>query len=145
MTDEQTEPGGSGARPFRIQSLGYVSLYFVDLEEAQAFYGAVFGPPDVADPKAAVLGWRMGSTWLSLFPAAGGTDRASNPKNAEFAVRDTVPEEVDALFGAFIAAGATACMQPQDTDMYEHMRFACVDDPFGVRVDVYCPIAGAAS
>jgi hypothetical protein len=24
--------------------------------------------------------------------------------------------------------------------MYEPMRFACVDDPFGVRIDVYCPI-----
>ncbi len=26
--------------------------------------------------------------------------------------------------------------------MYEPMRFACVDDPFGVRVDIYCPIEG---
>ena len=145
MSDERTTSGGSGERPFRIQGLGYVSLYFVDLKEACAFYGVVFGPPDVADSKAAVHGWRLGTTWLSLFPAAGGTDRTSNPKNTEFAVRVGLPEDVDALFGALVAAGATACMPPQDTEMYEHMRFACVDDPFGVRIDVYCPIDGAAS
>lgn len=145
MRDDQTTSAGSGTRPFRIEGLGYVSLYFADLEAALAFYGAVFGPPEVVDPKAAVHGWRMGSTWLSLFPAAGGTDRTGNPKNAEFAVRVAAPEEVDALVAALIAAGATACMQPQDTEMYERMRFACVDDPFGVRIDVYCPIDVAAS
>jgi hypothetical protein len=26
---------------------------------------------------------------------------------------------------------------PEDTEMYEPMRFCCVDDPFGVRIDVY--------
>ncbi len=30
-------------------------------------------------------------------------------------------------------------MPPDDTKIYEPMRFACVDDPFGVRIDVYCP------
>ena len=30
--------------------------------------------------------------------------------------------------------------KPTDTKMYEPMRFACVDDPFGVRVDIYCPL-----
>ncbi len=30
-------------------------------------------------------------------------------------------------------------MSPADTKMYEPMRFACVDDPFGVRIDVYFP------
>jgi hypothetical protein len=24
--------------------------------------------------------------------------------------------------------------------MYEDMRFSCVDDPFGVRIDIYCPL-----
>jgi hypothetical protein len=25
--------------------------------------------------------------------------------------------------------------------MYEPMRYAYVDDPFGVRIDIYCPVA----
>ena len=33
-------------------------------------------------------------------------------------------------------------MEPEDTCMYEPMRFCCVDDPVGIRIDVYCPIAG---
>jgi hypothetical protein len=28
----------------------------------------------------------------------------------------------------------------EDTTMYEKMRFAAVDDPFGVRIDIYYPL-----
>jgi hypothetical protein len=41
-----------------------------------------------------------------------------------------------------MAAGARPCMAPRDTSMYEPMRFGCVDDPFGVRIDVYCRVGG---
>ena len=39
-----------------------------------------------------------------------------------------------------INPGAKSCWAPEDTSMYEEMRFSCVDDPFGVRIDVYCPL-----
>ena len=35
---------------------------------------------------------------------------------------------------------AKDCWTPEDTEMYEPMRFSCVDDPFGVRINVYCLI-----
>ncbi len=48
------------------------------------------------------------------------------------------PDEVDALFNKMVAAGAAVCRAPKDTWMYERMRFCAVDDPVGVRIDVYC-------
>jgi uncharacterized glyoxalase superfamily protein PhnB len=67
-----------------------------------------------------------------------------NPRNTEFAIQLATPDEVDRLYGALITAGATFCRAPSDTRMYEPMRYCCVDDPFGVRIDVYCP-AGRSS
>jgi hypothetical protein len=31
-------------------------------------------------------------------------------------------------------------MAPKDTRMYEAMRFCAVDDPVGIRIDVFCLI-----
>jgi len=50
------------------------------------------------------------------------------------------PDEVDALYQAFIKAGAKKGWEPFDTEMYEPMRFSYVDDPFGVRIDIICPL-----
>ena len=124
-------------RPYSVVSLGYVSLYLHDLTEAVAFYSQVFGPPD-CDENGELYGWKMGSTWLTLFPSIGGPHKESNPRNAEFAIQVSAVEEGDRLYEALIAAGAKKCMAPRDTKMYEPMRFGCVDDPFGVRIDVYC-------
>jgi uncharacterized glyoxalase superfamily protein PhnB len=68
----------------------------------------------------------------------------SNPRNTEFAIQVAAVEEVDRLHHALIAAGAKEYMAPADTRMYKPMRFACSDDPFGVRIDIYCPLDGAA-
>jgi uncharacterized glyoxalase superfamily protein PhnB len=125
---------------YQIVGLSYVSLYYKDLAEAVAFYTQVFGPPNSVDTPKAIYGWRMGSTWLTLLPSKAGTNPASNPSNSEFAIQVQSTGEVDQLYQALLAAGAQECMAPADTCMYDPMRFACVDDPFGVRIDVYCPL-----
>jgi hypothetical protein len=77
-----------------------------------------------------------------MFPSSGGTFNGSNPRNTEFAIQVEHPEQVDVLYKMFIDLGSKMCREPEDTWMYEPMRFGCVDDPFGVRVDIYCPIEG---
>lgn len=125
--------------PYRIVGLDYVSLYIRDLADAVAFFTDVFGAPESSD-EAGQYGWRMGRTWLTLFTGEAGTAPGSNPCNTEFAIQVSAVDEVDRLHGALIDAGAKVCMAPRDTRMYEPMRFACVDAPFGVRIDVYCPM-----
>ena len=128
------------AKPrYNIVTLNYITLYFHDLEAAVAFYTAVFGEPDSVHEEV-IIGWRMGNTWLTLFPDKEGTQPGSNPRNTEFAIQVANPEEVDRLHAAFIAAGAKDIHSPEDTEMYDPMRFSCVDDPFGVRIDVICPV-----
>ena len=127
-------------QPYNIVDLNYVSLYIEDFQEALTFYEQVFGPPENADEGREIYGWRMGSTWLTVFPSKIGTHAGSNPRNMEFAIQVSAAEEVDALYQLLIEAGAKSCWQPEDTQMYEDMRFSCVDDPFGVRIDIYCPL-----
>ena len=67
-------------------------------------------------------------------------DPEGNPRNAEFAIQVETPEQVDVLYEKLIAAGAKDCLKPEDTEMYDKMRFSCVDDPFGIRIDVICPL-----
>lgn len=128
--------------PYHIVTLNYVSLYLHTLAEAVAFYTEVFGPPESVDTDQEIYGWRMGATWLTLLPSRDGTGPEHNPTNAEFAVQVSAAEEVDALYAALIEAGAQPLMPPADTKMYERMRYGCVDDPFGVRIDVYYPTPG---
>jgi len=133
------------AKPFKIIDLNFVSLYFLNLAEAVAFYTKIFGPPDQIYEKGPHYGWELGATWLTLFESKIGTVKESNPRNAEFAIQVAEPDEVDRMYAAFLAAGAKTCMKPEDTEMYVPMRFACVDDPFDVRIDVYCLIDRPAS
>src|SRR5262245_12880320 len=128
MQAETVEQSAQAQRPYHIVTLSYVSLYLKNYLEAIAFYTQVFGPPESVAPNAAITGWRMGSTWLTLFPSTAGTAPDSNPRNTEFAIQVAAVDEVDRLYHALIAAGAKECMLPQDTSMYEPMRFACVDD-----------------
>jgi uncharacterized glyoxalase superfamily protein PhnB len=123
----------------RVVDLNYFSLYVEQFDEAVAFYTRVFGPPGYTEGGGELYGWQMGATWLTLFPA-DGTDITGNPRNCEFAVQVARVDDVDALYEQLIASGARPCMRPKDTRMYQRMRFACVDDPFGVRLDIYCPL-----
>ncbi len=125
---------------FHIVGLAYVSLYYKDFDEAVAFYTRVFGEPLTVDDPGVIRGWHLGSTWLTLFPSKGGTRPDANPCNTEFAIQVSTPEEVDVLLQVLIGAGATPGWAAEDTEMYDPMRFGYVDDPFGVRIDVYCPL-----
>jgi hypothetical protein len=104
------------------------------------FYGELFGPPVYGEGR--LRGCRMGATWLTLFPSDAGTCAGENPRNTEYAIQVERPGQVDVLYRRFLDLGSRACRKPEDTWMYEPMRFACVDDPFGVRIDIYCPIEG---
>jgi len=125
---------------FKIVDLNYVSLYYDDFQTAIDFYTQVFGAPENMDEGGEIISWRMGATWLTLFPAKEAAHPGKNPRNAEFAIQVAEPDEVDALYQAFIEAGAKKGWEPFDTDMYESMRFSYVDDPFGVRIDIICPL-----
>jgi catechol 2,3-dioxygenase-like lactoylglutathione lyase family enzyme len=126
------------AANYNITTLNYVTLYFHDFDAAVAFYTAVFGPPDSIHEET-IIGWRLGDTWLTFFPAKEGTHPGSNPRNTEFAIQVATPEEVDRLHAALMTAGAKDIRTPEYTRMYVPMRFCCVEDPFGVRIDVLCP------
>lgn len=125
----------------RISGAAFPSFYVDDFDAAVAFWTAVVGPPQYSEPEGAghLVGFRLGDTWLTLFPAAAGPHPGSGPRNCEFALRAKAPDDVDAVFAALVAAGAKPVMRPQDTRMYEPMRFACADTPHGIRVDVFCP------
>lgn len=142
MTLTTTSSTTQTQRPYRILDLNYVSLYVQDFQAATVFYSGIFGAPDSIDARGPIYGWRLGATWLTLFDGKAAPAPGYNPRNTEFAIQVAAVEEVDSLYAALLAAGAQRCMAPADTRMYEPMRFACVDDPFGVRIDIYCPVAG---
>ncbi len=52
----------SDPRPYRVVTLGYISLYFKELQPAITFYSQVFGAPESVDEHAQIYGWRMGTT-----------------------------------------------------------------------------------
>ena len=125
---------------FNIVGLNYISLYPADHAAVLAYYTQIFGPLDREDLDDGVWGWQMGSTWLTIFPGKFGTNPEGNPQNIEFAIQVATPDEVNRLYHTFVAAGVKASQAPTDTVMYEPMRYAYVDDLFGVRIDIYCPI-----
>ena len=141
MSGNLATPPRRDDRPYRVVDLNYMSLYIDDFQQSISFYSQVFGAPDGVDENQTTYGWRMGSTWLTVFPGKVGSQPNRNPCNSEFAVQVSAVGEVDLLHQALIAAGAKSYMAPQDTQMYEPMRFSCVDDPFGVRIDIYCPLS----
>ena len=136
-----TESNEIPAQKFNIVGLNFVSLYFKEYDKAVEFYTGIFGKSEFYKEEGEKLyGIKMGSTWLTIFPSEIGTEKNNNPCNTEFAVQVSTPEEVDVLYQTLLEAGCKNCMIPQDTVMYDKMRFCCVDDPFGVRIDVYCPL-----
>ena len=154
-SSEADPPGRAGHQEHRTQAapskldraratgLAYVSLYPQDYAAAVAFYRDVLGEPDQTEathPEDGVLSaWRMGGTYLTIFPHEGAPRPGVPAANVEFAIVLDAPEAVDAWHAAFLAAGARECTAPVDTRMYEPMRFSCLDDPFRVRIDLCCP------
>jgi predicted enzyme related to lactoylglutathione lyase len=121
----------------RVLGVAYPSLYVRDLEAATAFYESLLGPVEYREK--GLVGIRVGDTWLTLFDAHVMGRDAEGPRNTEFALRLGSPEDVDEMCRRFVAAGAKVVMPPADTRMYDAMRYACVDDPHGLRVGLYHP------
>jgi catechol 2,3-dioxygenase-like lactoylglutathione lyase family enzyme len=138
MIEKQGTEVDFSSNPIKIIGINYVSLYVKDFEAAVEFYSRILNPPTYEEKNT--YGWKMGTTWLTLFPSKYGTSNGSNPCNAEFAIQVDTPKAVDKLYEKFLEAGARDYCPPEDTKMYESMRFVCVDDPFGMRIDIYCPI-----
>ncbi|MCW5875457.1 MAG: hypothetical protein KIS85_01125 [Anaerolineales bacterium] len=110
---------------FRLQGIMGVTLYYEDYRAALKFVAGIFGEPAYQEGDS-THGWRLGRTWLTLFPAEEGS-----PRNLEVPVHLQSVSELDRLYAAFIAAGATG-RAPENTLMYQPVRLALVVDPFGV-------------
>lgn len=126
----------------RIDGAEYPTFYVPDLASAKAFYEQVFGAVEYTENDD-LLGIRLGDTWLTFFPTKlGPHPDVDGPRNAEFAVRMKSPGDVDALYARLVELGSKPLSgyEPKDTWMYRPMRFCCVDDPFGIRIDVFCPL-----
>jgi len=129
---ETTILPNSGAR-FGIVGVNYVDIYVKDYRAALDYYTEVFGPAEYIEGDD-THGWRLGRTWLTVFPAADG-----NPRNVCFSIEMTSTLEADKLHQAFIKAGGKG-EAPRETRMYENMYYCPVEDPFGSRILVYCPV-----
>jgi catechol 2,3-dioxygenase-like lactoylglutathione lyase family enzyme len=118
---------------FGIVGVSYVALFIADYARALSFYEGVLGPPGYVEGDS-TRGWRLGRTWLTLFPAKDG-----GPRNAEFAIETPSVQEAERLQRAFADAGAEVD-EPSDQLMFEPMRFCPVRDPFGTSILVYAPL-----
>ncbi|RPI78867.1 MAG: VOC family protein [Chloroflexi bacterium] len=110
---------------FRFTGLHGATLYYQDYEQAVSFYQKVLGPPAYVEGES-TKGWKIGNTWLTLFPNQDG-----NPRNTEVQFVMDTPEEAERLQQAFIQAGGTG-PSPSDQLMYEPVRYCPVTDPFGI-------------
>ena len=110
---------------FKLSGLRGAAIYASPYEQALAFYTQVFGPPHYVEGET-THGWRLGDSWLSLFPSESG-----NPLNAELALHLDSADELDKLFAAFVEAGAEGDA-PAETLMYVPVYAAFLQDPFGL-------------
>jgi hypothetical protein len=96
--------------------VAYPTIFADDYAGGLAFYTRVFGPPEYSENDLTV-GWRLGSTWLTLMPST-----SSYPTGVEFAIEVSTPEQVERLQAEMLAAGASG-PAPTDEWMYETMRW----------------------
>jgi hypothetical protein len=104
-----------------------IALYFERYDKALAFYSRVLGSPAYVEGDN-TRGWRIGGSWLTLFPAKQG-----NPSNAEITLVMKSPAEAERLQEVFIGAGGKGD-EPFDDMMYEPLRFCPAVDPFGTKI-----------
>ena len=112
---------------FEFAGLHGVALFFEDYEAAVDYYSRVLGPPVYVEGQF-TRGWRIGNTWLTLFPKETGS-----PTNAEIHFYMKTPAEAERLQAAFIEAGGSG-EPPTDALMFEPIRFCSVQDPFGTKI-----------
>jgi len=110
---------------FKAKGIQGTTLYYQEYSSALDFFRQVFGPPAYIEGKH-THGWKIGDSWLTVFPAQEGS-----PKNIEIPIYLHAAQEVDRLYDAFMEAGAQGD-KPKDTLMYLPVRMAIVTDPFGV-------------
>lgn len=110
---------------FAFAGVSGATLYYQEYAAALAFFRKVLGEPAYVEGEF-THGWRIGESWLTVFPAKSGS-----PSNLEVPIYLQNPADVDALYAAFIAAGAQGDL-PQDALMYLPVRMTVVTDPFGV-------------
>ena len=118
---------------FQFSGLHGAALYFNEYEKAVAYYTQVLGSPGYVEGKN-TNAWQLGNIWITLFPAKSGS-----PQNAELIIQMETPAEVDRLRDAFVAAGASGDAA-MDTLMFEPLRFASVQDPFGTLITIVSPL-----
>jgi catechol 2,3-dioxygenase-like lactoylglutathione lyase family enzyme len=118
---------------FEVATRG-ATLYYLDYEQAVAFYTEVLGPPGYVEGEG-TKSWILGGTWLTLLRSKNG-----NPSNVEVPFVASTPAEADRLQAAFIAAGGSG-PEPIDTLMGQPVRYCPVIDPLGVELLVYSPLA----
>jgi len=109
------------------------SIHYKDRAAALEFLQRVFGPPAYVEGKD-THGWKLGESWLSVFPSDVGT-----ATNMDIPLYLQSAEEVDKLYRAFIEAGAEG-EPPKNNLMYEQVRIAFLRDPFGVAWILLCDI-----
>jgi hypothetical protein len=119
---------------FDFRGLYGTTLYFSDFEAAVAYYTQVLGPAVYVEGQG-TRGWRLGNTWLTLLKGKSG-----NPKNMELNIIMQTPQEADRIHAVFIDAGGVG-EAPSDQLMYEPVRFCPVQDPFGTKILIICPIS----
>ena len=118
---------------FAFRQGGGPTLWFADYDEAVAYYTEVLGPPNYMENDS-TRGWRIGSSWLTLFAGGDG-----HPENVEIGLEMENPEEVDRLARAFVDAGGTGT-DPNDDPMYDPVHSCFVTDPFGTQILVFAPL-----
>jgi len=118
---------------FDFIGLHGVALFFNDYEAAVTYYTTVLGEPAYVEGKYP-HGWRIGTIWLTLFPAKSGS-----PNNTEIHFLVSNIDEVDRLYTAFIEAGGKGD-PPSDQLMYEPLCYCSVQDPFGTNILILCRI-----
>ena len=116
---------------YNFHGIRGAALYYQDYPAALAFFRFVFGEPGYVEGEY-THGWRVGDTWLTVFPSKKGA-----PQNVEVMLYLAFPEDVDRLYTAMLKAGAQG-EPPVDTLMYTRVRMAVVQDPFGGTFSIVC-------
>lgn len=109
---------------FGLRGIRGAALYYQEYAGALAFYTGVFGPPAYVEGEN-TQAWKLGDTWLTLFPA-----REGGPMNVEVLLYLDSAEELDRLYSALTSAGAKG-EPPADTLMFAPVRMTVLKDPFG--------------
>jgi uncharacterized glyoxalase superfamily protein PhnB len=123
---------------FDYVGLNGIALFFKDYPAALEYYTQVLGPPVYVEGEF-TTGWRIGNSWLTLFPSKDGS-----PKNVEVSFVMNTPAEAERLQRAFIEAGGTGT-DPSNELMYAPVCMCPVTDPFGTQIIVICWLDGEFS